>query len=130
MNSPNAQHKETPARLPEPNATELGEGSQALTEAVAFATGTDLSSRQETNEINRLIRGDKAEQHVHRILIVGAWVVAIGVFGCFAVIVWHKTMPESWRFLKETQIKEIYEFLFTGLLGGLLTKGGERLISR
>jgi hypothetical protein len=57
-----------------------------------------------------------------------AWVAAIGVFACFGVLIWHETAPDAWRFLTESEIKDIYEFLFTGALGALLV--GEALYPR
>jgi hypothetical protein len=116
--------------LPEPTPDEASDGSKALTEAAAFAAGIDLSNQQQLNNIRRLIRGDKVETHLHNILMCGCWVVAIGVFASFAVLFWRVLAPENLRFLSENNINTIYKFLFTGTLGGVVTKAGERLMSR
>jgi hypothetical protein len=57
--------------------------------------------------------------------MTGAWVVAIGVFACIAAMFYHKLAPEAWRFLTNAQVNDIYQFLFTGTLGGVILKAGE-----
>lgn len=127
MNSEPEQPKGEDLRLPNPTPAEASEGQDALTEAAAFASGTDLSNRKQLIDLNRLIRGDRVETHVHRIVVTGAWVVAIGVFASLIMLFYHKLTPESWRFLTKDQVNEIYQFLFTGTLGGLIAKGAEYL---
>lgn len=80
MSLPSEPHKPTELRLPEPTALEAGEGSQALSEAAAIASGADLSSRRALNEVQALFRRDRADTHVHRVTVCGLWVIGTGAF--------------------------------------------------
>jgi hypothetical protein len=127
VSSPDAQPKGLELRLPEQTPSEASEGQAAVAEAAAMATGADLSSRQQLYEINKLFRKDKADTHVHRILVCGVWVFAIGVFVLFGCLILNYVLPDSYRFLTDEDTRRITELLFSGFLGGLLTKGGDKL---
>lgn len=112
--------------LPQPTPDEASEGKQALEEAAALATGTDLSDQEQLRR-NALFRADRTDTNLHRVAVCGIWVVAIGAFIMFAVLVLHLVLPLKHRFLEPDEVKRLTEFLFTGVLGGLIAKGAERL---
>jgi hypothetical protein len=116
--------------LPQPTPEEAGEGKKALEEAAAMAVGADLSSRAELNKINALFREDRRDTHLYRCTVFALWVIA-GVFVLlFIVLAAHKVLPHQYRFLDPDEVHSLTEFLFTGFLGGAVTKGGEALMRR
>jgi hypothetical protein len=116
--------------LPPPTPEEAGEGKQALEEAAAMAVGADLSSRAELNKINALFREDRRETHLYRCAVFALWTVAIVFVLLFIALAAHKVLPQQYRFLSPDEINSLTEFLFTGFLGGAVTKGGEALMRR
>lgn len=119
-----------PAQLPQPTSAELGEDKQALGEAAALAVGADLSDRRQLNEVNELFRADRANTHLHLISVCAVWVIALGAFALFVSLILHMILPSRMRFLDADDIRQITTFLFTGLLGGLITKGGEKFLRK
>jgi hypothetical protein len=114
--------------LPPPTPDEASEGKQALEEAAALAVGTDLSDQQQLKR-NALFRADRTDTNLHRVAVCGIWVVAIGAFVMFVVLVAHLVLPLRHRFLDADEVKRLTEFLFTGVLGGLIAKGTDLLKS-
>jgi hypothetical protein len=113
-----------------PTPEEATEGTQAITEASALAAGVDLSDRAKINQLNQLWRTDRVDTHVHRILVCGIWMVAAAAFLMFAAIVANKLLPMERRFLGEKELREIYEFLFTGGMGGVVTEAARKMIKK
>lgn len=111
--------------LPQPTALEAGEGKQALEEAAAIAVGADLSDRKQLNEINALFRADRRDTHLYRVTVCGLWVAGTAILIMFLVLVAHKTLPVGMRFLDPDEIQRLTEFLFSGVVGGFVAKGGE-----
>jgi hypothetical protein len=119
-----------PYELTQPTPEEAAEGKQALGEAAALAVGADLSDRRQLNEVNELFRADRANTHLHRVSVCAVWVIAFGAFALFASLILHMILPSRMRFLDSDDIKQITSFLFTGVLGGLITKGGEKFLRK
>jgi hypothetical protein len=119
-----------PYELTQPTAEEAAEGKQALGEATALAVGADLSDRRQLNEVNELFRADRANTHLHLISVCAVWVIALGAFALFASLILHMILPSRMRFLDADDIKQITSFLFTGVLGGVITKGGEKFLRK
>lgn len=116
--------------LPQPTPDEAGEGKKAIEEATAIAVGADLSSREELNKVNELFREDKRSTHLYRATVCVLWVVAVAFVVSFIVLALHKILPDKYRFLSGDEIKALTEFLFTGFLGGVVTKGGEAFLGK
>lgn len=68
--------------LPQPTLAEAFEGPNALKEAAALAADVDLFDRQKINEFNSLSRVDRKEDHIHRLIVCGLYVVA----GCCLIM--------------------------------------------
>jgi hypothetical protein len=113
--------------LPGLDPAEAEEGTDAIAEAAALASGTDLSDVQALSRIRRLIRSDTVDSHVHGVLICGLWITAFAVGCMFLVLVWNQSTPTSWRFLTPEQESELYKFLFSGAVGGGVTTIARRL---
>lgn len=116
--------------LPQPTPQEAGEGKKALEEAAAIAVGADLSNREALNKVNALFREDRRDTHLYRVTVFGLWVIGIAFLVLFSVLALHKVLPGKYRFLDIDEIKTLTEFLFSGFLGGLVTKGTETLIKK
>jgi hypothetical protein len=116
--------------LPQPTPSEAGEGKKALEEAAAMAVGADLSSREELNKINTLFREDRRDFHLYHVTVLGLWAIGAVFIALFVVLAIHKVLPHQYRFLDTDDIKSLTEFLFSGFLGGVVTKGGESLIKK
>ena len=116
--------------LPQPTPEEAGEGKKALEEAAAMAVGADLSSRAELNKINALFREDRRDTHLYRCTVFALWTVATVFVLLFIALAAHKVLPHQYRFLDANEVNSLTEFLFTGFLGGAVTKGGEMLMRK
>src|ERR1035438_4514983 len=90
-------------RLPDLGAAEAEEGTDALAEATALATGTDLSDRRALNRINKLFRADQVNAHLHRLRVWGLYVAACAIAGMFICVCWNQAAPTSWRFLRSEE---------------------------
>ncbi|SRR6266576_6122236 len=117
-----------PLELPQPTPDEAAEGVQALGEASAIAAGVDLSDRKQINEFNQLLRTDRADNHLHRIVVCGMYLAAATAAILFMVIVLNKMLPIGKRWLGADELKEIYEFLFTGGFGAAVGFAGKRFM--
>lgn len=117
-----------PLNLPQPTPTEAAEGSKALGEASAIAAGIDLSDREALNKFNQLLRLDKADNHMHTLVVCGMYFVGLAAAAMLTVIVLNKIIPVDKRWLGDSELKDIYQFLFTGGFGGALGFAGKRFL--
>ena len=107
--------------LPKSPPPELPEDARSIGEAMGFASGLDLSSRQQMNRLNELTREDGVQLHVHRVKICGVYVAAAAAMLMFGALVAHYVFPE--HVLTADQAEDLQKFLFSGAIGGLVTKG-------
>jgi hypothetical protein len=117
-----------PLNLPQPTPIEAGEGTQALGEASAIAAGIDLSDREALNKFNQLLRSDKADGHMHKLVVCGMYFMGSMAAILLGAIVLNDVMPLDRRWLGDTELKEIYQFLFTGGFGGALGFASKRFL--
>ena len=109
-----------PLSLPPPGVTEIEEGAAALAEAAAVAGGLDLSSRADLNKLNKLLRQDAIDGHLHRILVIGLYVVALCAALMFGSLVWSMAFP-AYAMLDADQSVALQKFLFSGAVGSAVT---------
>jgi hypothetical protein len=114
--------------LPQPTPIEADEGTKALGEASAIAAGVDLSDREAINKFNQLLRLDKADGHMHKLVVCGMYFVGLMGAILLGVIILNKIMPLDKRWLGDAELKDIYQFLFTGGFGGALGFAGKRFL--
>jgi hypothetical protein len=107
--------------LPPPTPQELTPNDQARGEESALDNKIDLSSREDLNKFNSLLRDDSLNSHFHIVSVFLIYFMAILVALMLSVIVEHKVCPEKWRYLSSDDMKNLYEFLFTGTFGGVFT---------
>jgi hypothetical protein len=119
---------EPPLNLPQPTPTEAAEGTQALGEASAIAAGIDLSDREALNKFNQLLRSDRADGHIHKLVVCGMYFVGLMAAILLGAIVLNDVMPADRRWLSDAELKEIYQFLFSGGFGGVLGFAGKRFL--
>jgi hypothetical protein len=98
---------------------------KATAEASALASGVDLSSREQVNKFNRLLRDDGVDGHLNKIVVCGVWIVALAALAMFLAVVAHKLKPGFW--LDDDQISDLQSFLFSGGIGAALASGGKRI---
>lgn len=115
-----------PHELPQPGADEIEEGPAAIAEAAAVAGGLDLSSRAELNRLNKLLRLDAMDGHVHRILVIGLYAFAACVALMFGSLVMSLAFP-SWAPLTESQFDTLRDFLFSGGVGAAIATAARRV---
>ena len=94
-----------------------------------MAGGVDLSSRQQLNEFNRLIRADRVDTHLHRVSVCSVWVIAVAAFLMFGVLVLHLVLPTRMRFLDADEYVN-HSAPILGFLGGVLIKGTDRFFGK
>lgn len=116
-----------PRNLPLPEGAELEEGVAAIAEAAAVAGGLDLSSRSDLNKINKLLRLDAMDGHVHRILVIGLYFVGICIAGLFGSLAWNMGASEGYRFLEPPQMAVLQGFLFSGAMGSAVTAAARKV---
>lgn len=116
-----------PHNLPLPKGAELDEGAAAIAEAAAVASGLDLSSRKDLNRLNKLLRRDEMDGHVHRILVIGLYVAGLCIAGMFVSLVWNMAAPEARRFLTADQLSALQGFLFSGAMGSAITAAARKV---
>lgn len=115
-----------PSNIPKPTPVELEEGSEAIAEAAAVAGGLDLSSRSDLNKINRLLRQDQMDGHIHRILVIGLYIVAALVLAMFASLAISMSFP-AYAPLTSAQVAALQSFLFSGALGAGVTAAAKKV---
>ncbi len=116
-----------PIKLPLPVGKEIEEGTDAIAEAAAVAGGLDLSSRADLNKINSLLRRDKMDGHLHRILVVGLYVAGLCIAGMFVSVVWNMSVPPARRFLDAAELSALQSFLFSGTMGSAITAAARKV---
>jgi uncharacterized membrane protein len=118
-----------PLDLPQPTPEEIFEGPQALKEAVALEKGLNLDNRQQLNKFNSLSRADKFDDHLHFIMIFGLYALFAIVAMMFVTIALQYVLPDKWRYLSEDDTYKLQEFLFSGVIGGIIATLSKRIIS-
>ena len=101
--------------LPQPTPDETMAGEASLSEELALASGLDLQSHKTQRQLKRLLREESAQTHLHRIVVVGLYVVAICAALMFLALVYHYVSP--YPFLSAAQLSDLKQLLFSGSLG-------------
>lgn len=107
--------------LPTTPPPELPEDEKSLGEALGMAKGVDLSSREQLNKFNELLRKDGVEWHINIVKVTGIWTVGLSAMAMFVTIAVHKIYPGIW--LSTDQLSDLQNFLFSGSVGALVTSG-------
>lgn len=115
-----------PSVIPKPTPSELEEGEDAIAEAAAVAGGLDLSSRSDLNKLNKLLRQDQMDEHIHRILVWGLYIVAALGLGMFASLAVSMALP-AYAPLTDDQIAKLQGFLFSGALGAGISAAAKKV---
>jgi hypothetical protein len=113
-------------KLPQPTKDEISESGDGLREAAAIADNLDLASIKKKNQWNELDRTDSRERHIHRVSIWGIYIFAFCCFVMFIVLVSQYILPDKWRLLTDDEGSRLQAFLFSGLIGGVVTSVGRR----
>lgn len=101
--------------VPPPTQEETVEGVESLSEEIALRTGLDLKSHKTKQEIDRLLRDEAVQNHLHRIIVWGLYIVALSAGLMFLAVVYHYISP--YPFLKPEQLVDIKQLLFSGGVG-------------
>lgn len=113
----------TPSRpainLPVPRADELVGTADSAAEEMAMRTGRDLKAKKTDREIQKILNDGAVQNHLHKIIVVGLYVVGLAAIAMFLVLVWHFVTP--WEFLGPEKIADIKQFLFSGTIGAGLS---------
>jgi hypothetical protein len=79
-----------------------------------------LAKLEEKKFIGDKRRAEEAKQAVHWAIIWFIRVAAIIVIIIFAVRMVFYVLPTSWRWLTDEQVKSMDDFLFHGIVGGIV----------
>lgn len=101
--------------IPPPTPEETVEGVDSLSEEIAISSGRDLKSHKTKSEIDKLLRESAVQTHLHRIVVVGLYALAISALLMFLTIIYHLLVP--YPFLAPEKIADIKQLLFSGAVG-------------
>jgi hypothetical protein len=116
--------------LPQPTARELSPDSPAAFEQASIALGVDIENQKAQNGLNKLLRNDDLELHIHRVLKVFLWTVCLITLGGILTFSYHTLTPEKIHFLKPNQVEAIKSILFSGGMGAAISFIAQRYMSR
>ena len=116
--------------LTQPGPKDVTEDENSLDEAYALKNKIDLSSKEQLAAINRADRADRVDGHLHLITVCSVYLVSILCAIMFLSLVYNKIAPDKYRYLSGDDLSGIYQFLFTGTLGGLITGFGKRFLGK
>lgn len=116
--------------LPEPTAGELNIDSPAAFEQTAFALGVDLEHQRAQNDLNKLLREDNLEVHIHRIMKAFLWVAFLITLAGLVVFSWHELTPLKIHFLEADQVDDIKSILFSGGMGAAISFVAQRFTKK
>lgn len=105
--------------LPPPTAEEIVSTSDSRSEELAFQLGIDLKTKKTSQSIKRIDRGERAQDHIHIMVVCGIYVVGFSAIAMFLVLVWHFITPCA--FLDAPHLEAIKQILFSGTLGAALS---------
>jgi hypothetical protein len=101
--------------IPPPTPEETVEGVDSLSEEIAISSGRDLKSQKTKNEIDKILRESAVQTHLHRIVVIGLYALAISALLMFLTVVYHLLVP--FPFLPPEKIADIKQLLFSGAVG-------------
>jgi hypothetical protein len=112
--------------LPPPTPGELTVDSSAAFEEITLALGVNLEDQRAKNDLNKLLREDNLELHVHRIMKVFLW-VAFGLsLSGIVIFGYHELTPKWLHFLEPDQVDDIKSILFSGGMGAAISFVAQR----
>jgi hypothetical protein len=118
------------SNLPAPTADELAADSPAAFEQTALALGVDLEHQRAKNDLNKLLREDNLEVHVHRIMKVFLWVAFLLSLSGIVIFAYHEMTPKWLHFLEPDQVDDIKSILFSGGMGAAISFVAQRLTKK
>jgi len=114
--------------LPSPDFGEIVETEESASEELAFRMGRDLKARKTSREIQKLLHDGDLDDHLHRLVVCGMYVVALAAFAMFFTLIWHLVTP--YPFLADEKIADIKQFLFSGALGAGISTIAKNKLAR
>ena len=105
---------------------ELQPDSPAAFEQAAIALGVDLEHQKAKNDLNKLLRSDNLELHVHRIMKIFLWVAFLMSLAGVVTFGYHELTPVRMHFLEPDQVDEIKSLLFSGGMGAAISFVAQR----
>ena len=103
--------------LPAPSESELTPDSSAAFEQVSLELGVDLEHQKAKNDLNKLLRQDNLELHIHLIMKVFLWVAFMMSLSGIVIFAYHELTPPWVHFLEADQVEDIKSILFSGGMG-------------
>jgi hypothetical protein len=116
--------------LPVPSASELSPDSPAAFEQASIALGVDIENQKAQNDLNKLLRSDDLEFHIHRVLKVFLWTVCLITLGGIITFSYHTLTPVKLHFLEPDQVEDIKSILFSGGMGAAISFIAQRYMSK
>ncbi|MFD1786960.1 hypothetical protein ACFSC3_05180 [Sphingomonas floccifaciens] len=104
-----------PTAVPPPDDADRVESRDGMAEELAFAKGMNLRERRTRRKLNRILREDQVQSHLHRIVVAGLYLLAGSAALMFLMLIWHLITP--WRVLTEAQLADLKQLLFSGAVG-------------
>jgi hypothetical protein len=116
--------------LPQPTTAELLPDSPAAFEQTAIALGVDIEHQRAKNDLNKLLRSDNLELHIHRIVKLIMWVVCVLGLTGVSFFGYHHLTPGNLHFLTDAQVDDIKSMLFSGGMGAAISFAAQRYLGK
>lgn len=108
----------------------LPEDERSLAESLGMAKGVDLSSREQINQLNRLIRQDNMDGHLHIVLTVAVYAIGFILIICVCCVIAGYALPDKYNPFDKDSLDRLKEFLLTGGFGAIIGEAGRRVFGK
>lgn len=116
--------------LPDPTPSETVVDDRSLSEELMLRRGDDLERIKKDKERDGLLRDNDKESQLHFLFMWALKISFIIVILMFATLVYHLILPDNFRWLTDTEIEKLKQFLFSGSVGGALATLGKKAIGK
>ena len=90
--------------------------------------GLNLKSRRTKHEVDRLLRDGRVENHLHRIIVTGLYLVSGSAALMFVMLVYHYISP--YPILTPEQLTDLKQLLFSGAVGAGVSELEKKYLGR
>lgn len=115
----------------EPDFIDYAEDTSSLSDYKESTPSNLIPDQKETNTIDLdadAKREESKKNVVHNLFVWSIRVIWAVVAFLFVIRSIHFILPESWFWLNSDQIQSLDKFLFSGAVGAMLGKFGDRLL--
>lgn len=97
-------------------------------EKINVSIPKDKNKQEEEELYNDKKRNEASKNTMHKVSIFTIWVLWVIVVFLFIVRAIHYVTPDCWGWLSEPRLQSLDKFLFSGAIGAILGKFGDRIL--